>query len=216
MAMEEYPKIETLYDRNPENMKHILWDQYRLPEFSLVNQWLVTEKIDGTNVRVHFDAGDRVVRIGGRTDAAQMPLELYQVIDDMFPIGLFEAAFDDDVTEVTLYGEGYGPKIQSGGWYRDTPGFRLFDVKVGEWWLNWDSVVDVAEKMNVSTVPCLARRATTHGALTLVKSLSVTAGLESGKTERRMHEGIVCRTDPLLFTRQGKRLMWKLKGRDLP
>jgi hypothetical protein len=29
------------------------------------------------------------------------------------------------------------------------------------------------------------------------------------------HEGIVCRTVPLLFTRRGSRVVWKLKGRDL-
>ena len=32
----------------------------------------------------------------------------------------------------------------------------------------------------------------------------------------RLHEGIVARTDPLLFMRDGRRLMWKMKVRDLP
>ena len=48
----EYPKIETLFNRD-EKFKVVEGD-YRLPEFENIKQWDVTEKIDGTNVRVRL------------------------------------------------------------------------------------------------------------------------------------------------------------------
>lgn len=77
----EFPKIETLYERDAETFR--VTDTLRLPEFSLITQWLVTEKIDGTNVRVFFEAGGEI-RFGGRTDAAQMPTFLLAHLQETF------------------------------------------------------------------------------------------------------------------------------------
>lgn len=224
--MIEYSKIETLFDRDPEYMKHVLYGQYRLPEFIALRDapiWHISEKIDGTNIRVHYDggveAGGNRVRYGGRTDNAQMPAFLLDMLQEKFPPKLFESAFDlagpgAAVFTCTLFGEGYGPKVQSGGWYRGDAGFRLFDVRIGDWWLEWDNVVDVANKLGCETVPVLARGVDIGYALSLVEEPSVTANLETGRTDR-VHEGVVARTEPMLFTRKGERLMWKLKVRDL-
>jgi len=46
-----YPKIETLFKRD-ETFR--VTDKLRLPEFALVREWLVTEKVDGTNIRVVY------------------------------------------------------------------------------------------------------------------------------------------------------------------
>ena len=56
----KYPKIQTLYDRD-EKFK-VDPTQIRCPEFSLITRWLITEKIDGTNVRiVRTTDGERVI-----------------------------------------------------------------------------------------------------------------------------------------------------------
>lgn len=208
----EYPKIETLFDRDPANMKRVVVGKLRDSAFGLVDKWLVTEKIDGTNVRVTL-TGEGDVRFGGRTDNAQMPMPLLTYLTEAFPADLLTAAFDEGVT-ATLYGEGYGPKVQSGGWYRADMRFRLFDVRVGDWWLNWKDVEDVATKLGILTVPVIGRNVSTSTAITLVRSGSHVA-LEEGGDRTRAQEGVVCRTDPLLLMRNGKRLIWKLKGRDL-
>lgn len=54
--MIEYPKIETLFDRDEVTHKVIV-GKWRLPEFEYLqnNNWSFTEKIDGTNVRVMWD-----------------------------------------------------------------------------------------------------------------------------------------------------------------
>jgi len=214
--MIKYPKIETLYNRDAATFK--VTDELRLPEFGLVNEWLITEKVDGTNVRVHWNGLD--VRFGGRTDNAQMPTFLLDHLQRTFGDELLDEVFghgDEPCggdTSVTLFGEGYGPKIQKGGGYRDNASFRLFDVRVGDWWLNWPDVEDVAEKLGILTVPVLARD------VDLFQALNLTIGDWPSATAREdggtgcIAEGIVARTDPLLLTRRGRRLMFKLKGKD--
>lgn len=216
----EYPKIETLYDRDPKT--HRVTDEdgillpIRLPEFSLISRWLVTEKIDGTNVRVFltWEDGKPIVRFGGRTDSAQMPTFLLNHLQEVFtPESMVKALDKAGESPVTIFGEGYGEKIQSGGWYRDTPGFRIFDVLVGPWWLRWPDIVIVAEDLGVETVPVLDYAASIGDAVGMVDLHSQTA-LEDGGDDTRTHEGVVARTEPMLFTRSGGRVMWKLKGRD--
>jgi len=50
--MKEYHKIETLLDRD-EKFK-VIQGKWRLPEFEYLqdNQWMFTEKVDGTNIRI--------------------------------------------------------------------------------------------------------------------------------------------------------------------
>lgn len=215
--MIEYPKIETLFNRDPTNMKRVVVGDLRDPAFGLVDSWLVTEKVDGTNVRIgldHDEDGNPFVQFGGRTGNAQMPMPLLNVLNETFPVAKVAAAFEPGVSAV-LFGEGYGAKIQkAGGNYRPTPSFRLFDVRVGElWWLNWDAVQDVADKIGIETVPVLGRNLTTKQAIAKVESFSVVAAVEGNNAVTQ--EGVVCRTDPLLLMRNCRRLVWKLKATDL-
>jgi hypothetical protein len=215
----EYPKIETLYNRDPENMRHVIPGELRKDEFGLLDRWLVTEKVDGTNMRVQLTTGitgEPVVRFGGRTSRAQIPALILDYMTAAFPVEAVAAAFEPETTAV-LFGEGYGARIQkSGGLYRGNVSFRLFDVAViGEriWWLNWNDVVDIAAKLGVATVPVLAEHLSTADAIKLVESPSTVAHQDGG--DGLVQEGIVARADPLLLMRDGKRMVWKLKASDL-
>ena len=175
-----YPKIETLFARDPVTRK--VTGIIRRPEFNLVKSWLVTEKVDGTNIRVQVtetcngcaagyepprdgvcgDCGGtgrkRQVRFSGRSDAAQIPPFLLKRLHEMFPPERFDDVFNAD--EIVFFGEGYGARIQKGGGaYREGVSFRLFDVVVRadrqDWWLTWKDVEDVARKLNIDTVPVL-------------------------------------------------------------
>ena len=56
--MKEYHKIQTAFLRNPEdNFKTLLCGEWALPEFKLLKdiEWIWTEKIDGTNIRIMFN-----------------------------------------------------------------------------------------------------------------------------------------------------------------
>ena len=104
----KYPKIETLWNRDPQTHK-VLPGELRLPEFGLVSRWLVTEKIDGTNVRIMLHA-DGSVEYGGRTDNAQMPTTLIGYLTETFTREKMQATFqqNEDGTwpEVAVFGEG--------------------------------------------------------------------------------------------------------------
>jgi hypothetical protein len=209
-----YPKIETLYERDPDTFK-VNPDRLRCPEFALIRRWRLTEKIDGTNIRVGL-APDGRVTFGGRTDKAQIPPHLLAYLTETFPAERVAAAFAPGV-EVVLFGEGYGEKVQSGGDYRTGVSFRLFDVRVGDWWLNAADVDDVAAKLGIQTAPCFQRDImfllypSSADELRDLLPGSIVAG-EEGRGRRA--EGIIARTDPLLFMRDGRRVMWKLKFTD--
>ena len=208
--MIEYPKIETLYDRDEKTFK-VDTTRVRRPEFLLPRSWLVTEKIDGMNARIEL-TGRGTFDLSGRTDKSTLTEDQDLVLSAIAIRAL--NYFGGEPHPVVLFGELYGPKIQSGGWYRNDIAFRLFDVKIGDWWLNWDNVVDVALRIGVETVPVIAEGMPLEAVLAYVRSPSVVATLDGGDIYRNQ-EGIVARTDPLLLDRSGDRVIWKLKGKDL-
>ena len=206
--MREYHKIQTVFKRDMNNRGKTLLDgQWSIPEFGYLskNKWTFTEKVDGTNIRVMRI--DEQIRFGGKTNNASLPPTLTERLQERFSDGLaFCSAFSDG-DEVCLYGEGYGPKIQSGGKYRIDQDFVLFDVKIGDWWLNRVDVEDVAEKMGVDVVPVIGSGTLLH-CIELVKH-----GMVSQWGDFQA-EGIVARPEVELFARNGQRIIAKVKARD--
>ncbi len=134
--MIEYPKTENLFARDPDTHKLIV-GQFRDPHFEQVAYWHVTEKIDGTNMRVIYDPLAGSFEIRGRSDRAQIQRDLELNMAKMFTVEKLSHVFDGFIgderiaagAKVTLFGEGYGPGIQKGGGgYRKDKSFRLFDV----------------------------------------------------------------------------------------
>jgi hypothetical protein len=107
-----------------------------------------------------------------------------------------------------LYGEGYGARIQKGGGnYRPDQDFVLFDVKVGDWWLQRDAVEDVSGKLSLDIVPIIGR-----GTLVYMVEL-VEKGFQS-QWGNFQAEGIVARPACELKARNGHRIITKIKTRD--
>lgn len=155
--MYKYHKIQTVWLRDPDTKyKTLLEDQWAKPEFEYLkdNDWIFTEKIDGTNIRVDYDCTVR--QFAGRTDKAQIPLFLLDKLTELFPLEKFLKLYPD--TPMTLYGEGYGAKIQKGGgnYISDGVDFVLFDVMINGCWLERSSIVDIAQKLNILAVPFVA------------------------------------------------------------
>ncbi len=153
--MKEYHKIETLFERDMAGTKKLIEGKFRneVVEYLAGNQWIFTEKVDGTNIRIHWDG--HCVVFGGRTDAAILPSHLVQKLNKMF-LGivneqLFEQKFG--AKPVTFYGEGYGPKIQNGGDYIGEVDFIMFDVAVEDMFLKRPDVEEIANAFGVKTVP---------------------------------------------------------------
>ncbi len=207
--MEKYPKIQTVYKRNSETkFKTLLIGEYALPEFEYLkdNKWIFTEKVNGTNVRVYFD-GEGDIRFGGRTDNAQIPTFLYDRLVDIFNIKQFASIFD---CSVTLYGEGYGAKIQKGGGNYNPNGvdFVLFDVRCGDFWLKREAVLEIAKELNIEDVPVI-------GVGTLSEMVEKARnGIKSAWGDHFQAEGIVARPATELFARNGNRIITKIKTKD--
>lgn len=206
--MNEYHKIQTVFKRNPETKyKTLLEGEYSLLEFEYLanNEWVFTEKVDGTNIRVMFDG--ETITFGGRTDRAQIPSFLVNHLNEHFlpQLDLFKALFSDGVC---LYGEGYGAKIQKGGGnYRADQSFVLFDVKVGDWWLQREDVEDVGFKLSLDVVPII-------GAGTLLQMVEKTRVGFQSIWGNFTAEGIVARPKVELKTRSGSRIITKIKVKD--
>ena len=207
--MKEYHKIETLFERDMEGSKKLIPGKYRdeTVEFLAYNKWVFTEKIDGTNIRVHWDG--HKVTFGGRTERAAIPSHLMNYLIQTFSgeetEQMFEQKFGE--TEVTLYGEGYGVKIQNGGMYRDDVSFILFDVLIGDAWLTRESVEDIAKCFGIDVVPVIFEGYLDEG-VTFVKSKPMST---IGKAPM---EGLVARPAVEMKDRRGRRVIVKIKVRD--
>jgi hypothetical protein len=206
--MTEYHKIQSIFKRDMSDPKKgLIIGDWTLPEFEYLsdNKWEFTEKVDGTNIRVAWDGEN--ISFGGRTDRAQIPGHLLETLSSTF-IPLKTVFFDVfGSRQVVLYGEGYGPKIQNGGKYRTTPGFVLFDIKVGHWWLHRHDVEAVATDLGLDVVPIIG-----HG--TLWQAIECVEGSIRSTWGDFEAEGIVARPAVPLLCRSGERLIVKIKCRD--
>jgi ATP-dependent RNA circularization protein (DNA/RNA ligase family) len=216
-----YPKIETIFNR--DLVTHRVLDEIRCPEFNLVNKWLITEKLDGMNIRVELNCGGGVT-FCGRTDRADLPAPLLATLRQKLPKELVAGAFDPG-TDAILFGEGIGPKIQKGDNLSPVHDFVLFDVLVFNgcqaetdkyWWLEWENVQDVAKKLGLQTVPVLGTYVggLKYNDLAQLVNLTSSYASRNGGNINLQQEGVVARTVPQLFNRRGGRVMWKLKNSD--
>lgn len=207
--MKQYEKIETVFCRDTNGTKRLILDNYRNPTIAYLkdNMWLFTEKVDGTNIRVHWDG--HKVEFGGRTDKAQLLGPLLNKLNEMFVTTeaeeLFEQTWGDK--DVILFGEGYGPKIQNGGEYRSDVSFILFDVLVGDNYQEREWVEKTAQMFNIDVVPIVLTGTIQDGIDYVMKHPRSTMGTA-------MMEGIVGRPIIELRDRRGERVIVKIKWED--
>jgi hypothetical protein len=213
--MIEYPKILAPFKRSTDKTtrNRMIYGHWVDPamEFLAGCQWNWTEKIDGTNIRVHWDG--HKVTYGGRTENAQIPVKLLHRLDRIFTEELFEAEFG--ASEMTLFGEGFGAGIQNGGRYTEGPfqephEFNLFDVMIDGFWLQRANLFDVANRLGVTTVP-------DNGQATLMDMITTLSRQDyfSAYNTTLVAEGMVGRPAVQMFDRMGQRIGVKLKHKDL-
>ena len=167
----------------------------------------------------------------GKTDNAQVPPHLLKYLEETYPeekvleaLGLPKYmseeycqekgynTFDDiPIPTYTIYGEGYGVKIQKGGNYiKDGVGFIVFDVKVGDLYLLRPNMEDIALKLGAPIVPYMGQF-TIDEAIEFVKK-----GFKSTIAENKDYdaEGLVLKAPNGLMTRRGERIVFKIKTCD--
>ncbi len=207
----EYQKIENIFVRDEESKKLVV-GHFRDPVvkkmFDCDFPMEVTEKIDGMNIRIMWEDG--ALSFAGRTDKATIPEPLHQYLLNTFDVETMSREFGDK--NVTLYGEGFGHKIQEpfGSHYlQDLQRIALFDVRVGHVWLLRGDVVEIARKFHTLVVP----EAT--GCLYLREAIKyVTSGFKSDIARDEYAEGVVCKPCCGVLDRLGRRIAIKIKRRD--
>lgn len=219
----EYPKIHSLWKRhgwyleegkknNPDYQKgrqSFIIGDYACPEFGNIKKWLVQEKIDGTNIRIHLTDS---VSFFGRTTEATIHQNLYKYLSQTFTFDKLDSVFkkDEGVRDIWLFGEGYGAKIQGcGGNYRKDMAFMLFDIKIGKYWLQQSSVQDIALQLGIPYAPIIGIM-TEEEIVSYVKSKPLSLCSE----DSQVMEGIIARSEPLMLFRGGEPLMMKLKCKE--
>ena len=216
----EYQKINTLFLRDEK--KVIIPSSFTCDEFEYLKdcKWECTEKINGTNIRVYIsreynreDDWLYGVSFMGRTNNSTIPehlnLKLQQIFYRVDWKTVFPSLMPGD--SVCLYGEGYGNKIQKGSSYiSNDVDFILFDVKYNNWWLERKNCEDIANKCGIKIVPIVGYM-TIPEAIDLVKK-----GFKSSISEDKnlIAEGLVLKTPQGLLSRDGKRIITKIKHND--
>lgn len=210
--MKEYHKIETVFERDMDGNKKLIEGKFRNPavEYLKDNEWIFTEKVDGTNIRILWDG--HKVSFNGRTDNAQLPMELISKLTELFcgqvNEQLFEQKFGEK--EVMFFGEGFGAGIQKGGGdYSDEKGFILFDVLIGDFFLERENLEEIAKSFNVPVVP-IAPVNNIQEAIDYVKSQPFSS---IGKKIKRI-EGLVGTPKARLKDFRGQRIIVKIKVED--
>ena len=231
-----YQKINTIFKRDNKNII-MQYAGFVQPEFEYLRnlKWRAEEKIDGTNMRIEVVPKieyviDTVNNIKGKTDNAQIPSMLQKYMEETYPdnkvleaLGLKEYIPIEewkehkwcspiDIPTYTIYGEGYGKKIQKAGthYIKDGVDFIVFDVKVNDIYLRTENRFDIATKLGAPIVPFI-------GNFTLDEAIEyVRKGFKSRIAEDKdfIAEGLVLRTDLGLRNRMGERLIVKIKYED--
>lgn len=217
----EYQKINTLFLRDEKNI--IIPSSFTCDEFEYLKdcKWECTEKVDGTNIRVYisreYDGEDDWlygVSFMGKANETVIPehlnLKLQQIFYRVDWKNVFPSLMPGD--SVCLYGEGYGNKIQKerSSYISNDADFILFDVKYNDWWLKREDCEDIANKCGIKIVPIVGYM-TIPEAIDLVKK-----GFKSSISEDKnlIAEGLVLKTPQGLLSRNGKRIITKIKHKD--
>ena len=212
--MRKYEKIDTIYARDIEGSKNLRPGVFRdsTVEYLALNKWIWTEKIDGTNIRVHWDGHQ--ITFGGRTDNAQIPSDLVTRLNEIFmneaAEELFEQTFGEK--EVIIFGEGYGRKIQKVGskYIKNGVDFIIFDVLVGENYQSREWVEKTAQMFGLKVVPIVGE-GTLYEATKFICDHPNSVVAEN---EVEM-EGIVARPKVEMRDRCGNRIIVKIKWNDM-
>lgn len=211
MSYPKYHKIDSVYKRDPATKyQTFLEGDWSRPEFELLADclWVATEKVDGTNVRVHIQ--DDSYAVGGRTDKAELSESLSGRLSE---IG--ERSLAAGLNGLTLYGEGFGGRIQKVGPLYGDERVTLFDVMVTRsgTFLKREDVRDIAEKVGVGVVPVFSV-ATLHYLIGLIRDRSPGDPVFQSRLGDCEAEGLVATPRGDFRDRLGRRIVTKIKRRD--
>lgn len=205
--MTEYQKIDNLYKFDIGTKSYIKEFYNPIVEYLKDMPWVGTEKIDGTNIRIHWDGYK--FEIAGRTNKSKVPKEIQEIFKEKFNSDMeviFEQKFGKK--DVILFCEGYGGKIQNGAYDCETS-LIGFDVMVNDVYLGKYEAKTIFEELGIDFVPVI-----------IFGNLNQAIEYVLSRTQSIKHptcalEGLVCVPIARIYDVNGKRVIVKIKGREL-
>jgi len=205
--MHKYGKIKNLYKFDPETKGRL--GVYTDPAFEHLEgaNWHLTEKIDGTNIRLIFDNDGRM-EIRGRSDKAQLDGELVENIERQMH-GVLK------MYNKTIYGEGCGEGIQKGGRYgkKHFVAFDLYDNVPGRFWLR-QTAFELFDAYGIRRVPVVAHLPNPDPNLWVAYYLVQEGMISQYAGDGELAEGIVAVPMADILDGNGERIIVKIKTRD--
>lgn len=207
--MYKYIKIDTIFNRDMDGTKKLIEGDFKdkTVEFLKNNQWICTEKIDGTNIGIVWDGYN--ISYQGRTERSNIPSTLMNKLIELFGGNINEELFEQTFgnKNAILFGEGYGANIcKGGGNYLNGVSFILFDIYLPEQniWLNRSDIESIGKIFGIDVAPIILS-GTLQEAVDYVKTKpKSTIGIAD-------MEGLVCRPAIELLNKNGKRIITKIK-----
>ena len=179
---------------------------YKNNTIMMMKECYATEKIHGTSTHISYNHTDKKIHFssGGESHARFVAL-----FDEAALLKAFQENFSFDVV---VFGEGYGGKQQKmSHTYGPDLKFIVFDVKVGDYWLNVPNAEDVAHKLGLEFVHYV-RIPTTIEAIDAERDADSVQAVRNGMGSGHPREGVVLRPLIEMKTNDGSRIMSKHKG----
>jgi len=177
---------------------------YKNQTILMFKECYAMEKVDGTSTHIKWE-GNRLTFFSGGAPHEQF-LSLW---DQESLKAKFVEHFGE--TAVTIYGEGYGGKVQGmSQTYGKELKFIAFDVTVANKWLDVPDAEGVCKLFAIEFVPYTIT-STDLAALDALRDAPSEVAVRRGITEPRIKEGIVLRPLTEFYCRVGERVITKHK-----
>ncbi len=205
----KYRKIYTLFERD-KNFKVINGVlNPRLEGIKNIKDFIVTEKIDGTNCGIVLTP-EKEILIRKRSNIIKDDNEHHHYFEATKNIDFqkIKDFFIDSNSLITIFGEVCGDNIQKmGKEYGSIKHFRLFDVKVGDNFFDWRDLIKFSKATNIPLVKGEKFDGREILGYDWLKKLQI-------DNKKSYVEGYVVRSNPLLLNKFGLKMVFKIKLKD--
>ncbi len=214
MSVMTYQKIPTLYLTDKKTKLCTCEYSNNLFGYLSTLEWVFTEKIDGTNLRIVWDGFN--ISFLGRTNDAIFEDDVLIYLNETYNNNGFKKLLEEKVgTKLTiLFGELFGQKIGCYGNYYDSNELRVrfFDVSIDEKYLNYTNSRNFIESIGEEYVPEVFR-----GTLNNCKSEVLASHISSVSKNfsNLIIEGLVGQPIFQLYNEKKERIIVKLRVEDL-
>ena len=177
---------------------------YKNTEILLFKECYAMEKVHGTSARIVWKNNKLQYVSGGMSYATFTQIPDFQFLNTL----LIEEFLD---TDLTIFGEAYGGKEQGmSAVYGKVPSFIVFEVMIGDVWLNVPNAEDVANKLNLEFVP-YEKVSTDLDSLNAERDRDSIVAIRRGMGEGKLREGVVLKPLIEMTKNNGDRIIVKHK-----